>query len=131
MSAKLPERTGISYVRSEVTTDMIADGLSSTLLIGEKYIWSRTYEHFETENQGHRTAYAGFSSENQRVINEYHAPAPDSAAASIWNFGGPHSGAWLAAFCDGSVKSIRFATDVGVVKRLANRHDGQHVERPQ
>ena len=41
-----------------------------------------------------------------------------------------HAGIWQAAFCDGSVTQISYSMDIQVGKKLANRRDGQYVDRP-
>jgi hypothetical protein len=46
------------------------------------------------------------------------------------SFGSAHNDVWLAAFCDGSVVPISYTLELRVGKLLANRRDGQHVERP-
>src|SRR5262249_16834990 len=44
------------------------------------------------------------------------------------NFGSQHSGGCYFVMCDGSVQIISYTVDARVKYRLANRHDGQHVE---
>jgi hypothetical protein len=134
-------RTGVIYVRSEITMAMIPDGLSKTILIGEKQLHIDEYESGKlgNDNQG---AYAGFNHDNQRVINENHPPLPDSdpRTARLWAttdvspnftscFGSAHKGIWQAAFCDGSVTALAYTLDLQAAKLLANRGDGKHLER--
>jgi len=123
-------RTGVIYVRSQTTNGMIADGLSNTLLIGEKNINPQHYETGQSinDNQG---AYSGFNWDNQRVINSDNRPTPDTYGKILRStFGSAHKDIWQAAFCDGSVTALSFMIDLRVGTLLANRNDGQHVARP-
>jgi prepilin-type processing-associated H-X9-DG protein len=57
-------------------------------------------------------------------------PTPDSPDfAEAWFFGGPHSGGWQVAFCDGSVHFISFDIDIVSHSRLANRQDGEVIDK--
>jgi prepilin-type N-terminal cleavage/methylation domain-containing protein len=143
-------RTGLIFGGSEVTTSMIPDGLSKTLLIGEKNLHYNHYSRGVLDGDNH-TAYTGFNFDNQRVISENDLPIPDSDNRSEqlaysgsgteyfggnWqatfpqSFGSAHPGIWQAAFCDGSVVPISYTLDIRIAKLLANRRDGQHVDRP-
>ena len=48
--------------------------------------------------------------------------------SNTWNFGGPHSGGFQAALCDGSVRSIGYHIDEVTHRRLANRKDKQVLD---
>ena len=123
-------RTGVTFVRSEITPAQIPDGLSLTLLIGEEYLNPQYYDKGDplNENQG---AYNGFNYDNQRVINANNRPSSDTyGKPGISTFGSAHKDVWQAAFCDGSVSSITFTVDLNVAMKLANRRDGKYVARP-
>jgi prepilin-type N-terminal cleavage/methylation domain-containing protein len=136
-------RSGVIYVRSEIADAMIPDGLTKTLLIGEKQLHPNYYETGSAFNDN-QSAYAGFNWDNQRVINEQNPPVPDADDRTLqpenssdhrnWpygsSFGSAHKDVWLAAFCDGSVVPISYTLALRVGKLLANRRDGQYVERP-
>jgi len=146
------DKTGVIYCCSEVATGMIPDGLSKTLLIGEKNLHFDHYESGLLDGDNH-CPYTGFNFDNQRVINELNLPIPDSdkrgeqprpfSAGGSENsprnggnifpqsFGSAHNGLWQAAFCDGSVVPLTYTLDIRVAKQLANRMDGQYVERPR
>ena len=123
-------RTGVIFVRSEITPGMIPDGLSKTLLIGEKNINPQHYETGQSinDNQG---AYSGFNWDNQRVINNDNHPSQDTYGRVLRStFGSAHKDMWQAAFCDGSVTAMSYTIDLRVGILLANRRDSQHVDRP-
>jgi prepilin-type N-terminal cleavage/methylation domain-containing protein len=129
--------TGVIFGRSEITPAQIPDGLSKTLLIGEKTIDPKHYDSGQAlnDNQG---AYTGFNWDNHRVARPGREPGPDRwgqddsgfGSQRLYVFGSAHRDVWQAAFCDGSVTSISYTTSGTVAGLLANRRDGQHVARP-
>jgi prepilin-type N-terminal cleavage/methylation domain-containing protein len=129
-AAAMNGRNGVCYVRSEITAAQIPDGLSLTLLIGED---NMNPQHYDSgvplnDNQGE---YTGFNYDNQRVINEGNRPTRDTYGQNLLSsFGSAHKDVWQAAFCDGSVTALSYTIDIQVGKKLANRRDGQIVDRP-
>jgi len=118
--------TGVSFVRSELAAAAIADGLSQTLLVGEKNVEPQHYDTGQAlnDNQG---AYTGFNWDNQRVARGDQPPAPDtynSANRYYPSFGSAHPELWQAAYCDGHVAILSYDLGGVVAGQLANREDG-------
>jgi prepilin-type N-terminal cleavage/methylation domain-containing protein len=130
--------TGVIFGGSEITSGQIADGFSTTLLLGEKNVDPIHVDSGQNinDNQG---AYTGFNWDNCRVIKASAPPSPDTpntvgnSVNSSWasRFGSAHRGLWQVAYCDGAVSSISYTISIDVAQKLANRRDGLHVTRPQ
>jgi prepilin-type processing-associated H-X9-DG protein/prepilin-type N-terminal cleavage/methylation domain-containing protein len=128
---------GIVFQRSVVRLDDIQDGSSSTYLIGEKFYiidaigqagddrslfngadWDMiryTFDRNDNEAQPHRDIIDG-----SPVRNEYN-----------FAWGSPHPNGFNMSFCDGSVRSIPFSIDFKVHRNLANRRDGEVVDKTE
>jgi len=129
--------TGVIFVRSRVTPAQISDGLTNTLLLGEKTIDPQHYDSGQAwnDNQG---AFTGFNWDNQRVARPGLAPGPDTPGQDsaglnsprLSAFGSAHRDVWHAAFCDGAVTGISYTIGGVVAGQLANRRDGKHMPRP-
>ena len=118
--------TGVCYVKSETKPGAISDGLSQTLLLGEKNLDPSHYNSGDAlnDNQG---AYTGYNWDNQRIVSRQWRPTPDTVDSGrryYASFGSAHDGLWLAAYCDGHVASQSYDLDAAVASRLANRKDG-------
>jgi prepilin-type N-terminal cleavage/methylation domain-containing protein len=118
--------TGGCFVRSEIEASAITDGLSQTLLVGEKNIEPQHYDTGEAlnDNQG---AYTGFNWDNERVARATQPPAPDTIKSGnryYPSFGSAHAELWQAAFCDGHVEPLSYDMGGAVAGQLANREDG-------
>jgi prepilin-type N-terminal cleavage/methylation domain-containing protein len=115
-----------------VTLAMVTDGSSNTLLVGEKWIPSSTYNSDPLtqciDNEGwtqgwdnDTIAYYTNQSQNQ--------PQPDTADATVnqcgFIFGSAHTGGFVAAFCDGSVHFLSYAIDNTTWHNLCQMNDGQ------
>jgi prepilin-type N-terminal cleavage/methylation domain-containing protein len=128
----------IVSVRSRTTFGSISDGLSNTLLIGEKHV-RPTRLGFANEDrayfsgQSYVTAQrsAGCTSINSstrlcsggiRVL----APFPTFSGTN-WDtiFGSWHTGVCQFVLCDGSVRAISVNIDPTNLRRLADRNDGE------
>jgi prepilin-type N-terminal cleavage/methylation domain-containing protein/prepilin-type processing-associated H-X9-DG protein len=119
---------------SRTTFASITDGLSSTLLIGEKHVRP---DHLGESGDGDEAYYSGYSySSAQRSAGWYidsngarqNKPLmkPTDAASTI-RFGSWHPGVCNFVFCDGSVHSLPVHIDIDVLRLLAVRNDGQPV----
>jgi prepilin-type N-terminal cleavage/methylation domain-containing protein len=125
-AAAMSGLTGVVFVRSELGPEAIVDGLSNTLLVGEKNVEPSRYDDGQAlnDNQG---AYTGFNWDNQRVARADQPPAPDTIGSRdryYSSFGGAHPEVWLAAFCDGHVASLSYSLGGALAGQLANRDDG-------
>jgi prepilin-type N-terminal cleavage/methylation domain-containing protein/prepilin-type processing-associated H-X9-DG protein len=119
--------------RSRTSFEKITDGLSNTLLVGEKHVregelgWAA---------DGDDAYYSGYSySSAQRSAGWYidsngrqNRPLmPMTGAASTFRFGSWHAGICNFVFCDGSVHSLPNNIDIDILRRLAVRNDGEVV----
>jgi len=109
----------------------IVDGLSKTLLIGEKCM---NVGLIGKEQPDDDSGYVdGWDWDNMRW--GYIPPAPDWSAGELdprnWDppthsaFGSSHPGLFNAALCDGSVTAISYNVDLKVFKLASSRNDGQ------
>jgi prepilin-type N-terminal cleavage/methylation domain-containing protein len=120
---------GVIFAGSSLTPALIRDGAQNTYLFAEKYV-PRTAYATGTTGYG-RCAYVGDSSDNLR--GGHRQPESDGTP---WNanlegaFGGPHAAAFMAAMCDGSVKTIDLGIDPAVHFLLACRADRQTAQVP-
>lgn len=126
----------------QITTPHIKDGLSNTMLIGEKkmnFAFASTAPQpddnvgFVGGYQDDVARWAVMSSNGNTV------PAPDFSAPhynmggpglmpGIWQFGSSHTGALQAVFCDGAVHSISYSVDWTVFQAICSRNDGTAVD---
>ena len=120
---------GVIFAGSAVPPAAMRDGNSTTYLCAEKYVPRTAYA---TGTTGYSLcAYVGDSSETLRAG---HRP-PESDASTLsagmeGAFGGPHQGVFLAAMCDGSVRTSDLGIAPSVHFLLAGRADGQSVQVP-
>jgi prepilin-type N-terminal cleavage/methylation domain-containing protein/prepilin-type processing-associated H-X9-DG protein len=120
--------TGICYVRSEVSVAMIADGLSNTYMLGEKYLNPDCYLD-GTDGGDNETMYCGFNSDVCRITPLAYIPLQDTPSISSGvHFGSAHPGSLNMSFCDGAVQAINYSISPETHRRLGNRQDGLPVD---
>jgi len=122
----LNDFNGVSFVRSRIRLAEIADGLSNTYVVGEKYV-----------NQWDPT---GFGGDDQSMfigddadIRRWGSGPPLSDSRDLDNrraFGSRHAGVCGFVFADGSVHNIAFDIDQTTHELLSNRCDGKVVAVP-
>lgn len=135
---KMSHQTGISYQRSQVAMAQIQDGSSNTFLIGEKYI---DRDYYTTGNaagdlltmycagENDLLRWTGIdgtvrsSSRNNLPRQDYSDSSPASAGEQLQWFGSAHAGGFSMSLCDGSVRTVNYAIDAEVYRRLGNRKD--------
>jgi len=123
--------TGVIYTLSEVTAAAVKDGLSNTLMLGEKYLNPDRYEDGGSGGDN-ECMYVGGNSENIRAANSGTLPYQDRPGFElVYNFGSAHALAIGFALCDGSVRSIGYTIDPAVYQNLAHRKDGKAVTIPK
>jgi prepilin-type N-terminal cleavage/methylation domain-containing protein/prepilin-type processing-associated H-X9-DG protein len=117
--------------RSVTNFNTISDGLSNTLLIGEKHMrigglglasngddaYYSGY-HYQTAQRS-----AGWYIDSGGVRQNKPLMKPTDAASTI-RFGSWHIGSCNFVFCDGSVHPIPVNIDIETLRRLATRNDG-------
>ena len=107
--------------------DDITDGLNSTVLVAEKRMNKATFGYTYDDNEAYCTAGWNGDFELYRTANERPAPdffTPTSDTAPQKEFGSSHMGVFIAVFCDGSVRTIRYAVDPDIWKKACGRNDG-------
>ncbi len=135
--ARIDTLTGISFERSVVSASQVADGLSNTYLIGERYIPTDAYV---TGRQlgDNETWCTGFNNDNYRKTGRLAgdeiaecSPTPDWVTDVVdpdSRFGSAHPSGWNASFCDGSVRTMAYEIDWRAHRDIGNRADGGAVE---
>jgi prepilin-type N-terminal cleavage/methylation domain-containing protein len=125
--------TGVIYQCSIVRTRDITDGLSSTYLLGEKYVNSDFYPTGQ-DNGDDQSAYVGYDIDVCRWTHNVpptavFTPLPDTPGLLQYHsFGSAHAGSCLFVFCDGAVHPISYAIDAEIHRRLGHRGDGKPVD---
>ena len=114
--------SGISYVRVGVRLAEITDGLSSTFMIGEKYL-SRSAYQSGADWGDNESMFSGFNNDNHRSTHPAWPYMRDRVELSIGSFGSAHN-AGNFVLCDGSVHTVSYTIDQTVFRNLGNRHDG-------
>jgi hypothetical protein len=125
--------TGVSFQRSRIRTAQITDGLTTTILAGEKYV---SVEAYGGTAEGYDASmYNGASWDQYRwtmstpSFDGFIEDAGDEVNIGVGqvSFGGPHREGVFFVFCDGSVRLISHFMDKTTYRRLGNRHDGYPV----
>ncbi|MBX3439466.1 MAG: DUF1559 domain-containing protein [Planctomycetaceae bacterium] len=115
--------TGLAFVRSRVRDRDITDGLSNTILIGEKSVSLDLYDT-GTSLGDDQTMFVGDDADVRRWTAD--PPIPDWARVDDKSvFGAAHEQACHFLLCDGSVRSIGYEIDAQLYRNLGNRRDGQ------
>ncbi len=115
---------------SRTKFESITDGLSNTLLVGEKHVpLLKSGPGFGQEQYGDGSIYNG-DPENQnaqRVAGKGHPLAVSPKVNYNRQFGSYHPDICQFVLCDGSVLALRLSISELVLSRLSNRHDGQPI----
>jgi prepilin-type processing-associated H-X9-DG protein len=119
--------------QSEMTFGRITDGLSKTLLVGEKHI---PYGNLDAQG----SLYNGDNQNNCARVAGRHAPlagnptdrtncrtTSDCEHCVCDNFGSWHAGICQFVFCDGHVTPLAIDIDPTTLDRLATRADGESI----
>jgi prepilin-type processing-associated H-X9-DG protein len=128
--------------RSQTNFASISDGLSNTLLVGEKYIFptdlpgSGTDGSVYSSGNGQENSFRRFVGNNganppvlRYLVTGTADPGRD-ANGSLWAdkaFGSWHAGVCQFVFCDGSVKALPVTIDIRTLQLLGVRNDGQVI----
>jgi prepilin-type N-terminal cleavage/methylation domain-containing protein/prepilin-type processing-associated H-X9-DG protein len=121
----------------------ITDGLSNTLLVGEKYIvpadlngGAGTDGSVFSSGNGQENSFRRFVGNNganppllRPLVPTIQDPGPD-ARGHVWAdkaFGSWHTGVCQFVFCDGSVKPLPVSINITTLQLLGVRNDGQVI----
>lgn len=121
-AAKESAATGIFFPGSQLKAQAISDGLSKTLLIGEKHLKPEAYLNGSDDSDNE----AALIGDNIDIVR-WTAYLPSKDQAGLTNYGGfgsAHSAVFGAAFCDGSVQFLSYGIEATVFANLGNRKDG-------
>ena len=108
----------------------LTDGMSKTLLVGEKQMNVFNLGQMQlNDNEGYTV---GFNHDVMRFTSR--TPAQDFYRNSSYGgddrFGSSHPGGFNAAMADGSVQFLSYTVDQAVFSYLGHRSDGQAAETP-
>ncbi|MCA9237319.1 MAG: DUF1559 domain-containing protein [Planctomycetales bacterium] len=132
---------GITYCGNAVQVRQVADGLSNTLCLGERWTPPSTYaveQHWLADDW---SMYTGFQDDLVRSTyfdgtTPTHVPRADAADVSdLYEnsideigprelFGSAHLAGCLISKCDGSVEMVSFDVDAETFRQLGHRDDG-------
>jgi prepilin-type processing-associated H-X9-DG protein len=103
----------------------IPDGLSNTILLGEKLLTlgSLGQDQYD-DNEGY---VAGYDDDNMRWGIAQPMKDPATGSHNSIAFGSSHPSGFNAAFADGSVRVIHYSVSLDLLRRLCSRNDGQAV----
>jgi hypothetical protein len=101
----------------------ISDGLSNTLLVGEKHVQLKHFGEGPLDNSAYNGEY---------FLSHSRPAGPDYPLAQTRNetrpvFGSYHTAVVQFGFCDGSVRGLPRTIDPKVLGLLAVRDDGQPI----
>lgn len=122
------DRNGVVFRRSELRLSQVVDGTSQTYLVGEGYLRIDDYGtgRAANDNQG---LYVGYDRDTLRSTNFNYPPLRDRRGlVSDHSFGSAHAAGFQAAFCDGSVRLVRYRVSAEVHRRLGSRSDGEAAD---
>jgi prepilin-type N-terminal cleavage/methylation domain-containing protein len=119
-------RGGRSYA---CTVSKITDGLSKTLLVGEKTLDPNCMGYTtgcSDDNEGYS---AGWDHDTMR--NASNAPIPDNDRVGLgtgnYAFGSSHPSTFNGVMCDGAVRSFTYSIDLTLWRRIGHRGDGSVI----
>lgn len=125
LSDRIKLFNGVIGVCSQVTDSDIKDGMSNTILLGEK--GHNPDDYMTGVNSGdNESLYMGSNQDVERYSS--FKPTQDTPGVSSDKcFGSAHPAGFHVVLCDGSTKSLDFDIDAEVYRRLCNRIDGMPV----
>jgi len=117
--------TGISYLRYGSSAADVTDGLSHTLLYGEKYIDAACYQS-GLDWGDNEPLYGGFNNDNHRSTHPAWLLMQDRPGLmSIGSFGSAHPSGANFVLCDGSVRLVGYSIDTETYRKMGNRRDSR------
>jgi prepilin-type N-terminal cleavage/methylation domain-containing protein len=117
--------TGVIFCGSLIEVKDIRDGLSHTLLFGEKYL-NRSHYYDGLDSGDNENLYIGDNEDIERwaIAGPHRDHAnPGERYDSTLDFGSAHPTTFNCAMCDGSVQTKDFDIEIDVFKRQCARDD--------
>ena len=114
---------GLIHGRSMVSYKQITDGLSNTIVLGEKNLYFVDYELGTTGSGDNENMYAGYGRDTCRSANN--VPFPDTKKQPN-SFGSAHSTGAHIGFADGSARYVSYDVDRDVFSAFGSR-DGEEL----
>jgi hypothetical protein len=118
------EHAGVWQVPSRIKMSAVVDGLSNSLMIGEKAMNPTRYTTGTC--YGDRAPILGFP-EYYGAANSYvrfaaRGPAMDhnDSCLACHDFGSAHPSGWNAALCDGSIRPVSYSADLQMLRKVAS-----------
>lgn len=115
-----------------VRASSIKDGMSNTLLIGEKCLNAGLLGQRQTDDESGwvegydwETIRWGFVPPSRDFQDTNPASATSGYQALHQAFGSAHQAVFFAALCDGAVRSVDYGVELDTFQRLCSRSDGQ------
>jgi len=107
-----------------ITMSRISDGTSNTNMLGDKRLNTSSLGSFQgDDNEGYST---GWDHDSMRQTNNPPLPDPTSGDGGQ-RFGSSHTSGILAAFADGSVKTISFSVTQTTFAQLGTTNGGEVI----
>ncbi len=122
-----PARRTTTGSTTPVSSGMVKDGMSKTMLLGEKRLNPNNYQSGDWDDDRGWTD--GWDPDVVRSTGWQ--PAQDDPSKSGYEFGSAHYGGFNAAFGDGSVKLISYSIDPTLFNNLGDRQDGNVINESQ
>jgi hypothetical protein len=120
--------SGVIYQRSTLKEKEIVDGLSRTIIFGEKYLNPDNY-YTGTDMADSGPIFQGYDWDIIRLGNSYFPPARDRRGlGGYWNFGSAHANVFQVVLCDGSTHALSYDIDITTYARLTCRKDKQPID---
>jgi hypothetical protein len=101
----------------------ITDGLSNTLLVGEKHVPADSFDTYPWDC----SLYDGHNPICSTRAGGPAFPIAQSASDPGWKFGSAHPNVVQFVFGDGSVRALMKSIDPNTLGLLANRFDGRPI----
>lgn len=119
---------GISMSSTIVYPSDITDGLSNTFYAGEKYLVPSKY-YTGDDGADNNTMYQGNDWDTTRWCSTTWFPRQDTPGTDVCSsrFGSAHPSGVNMAFCDGTVRIMRYSIDPNIWQSLGSRKDAKII----
>jgi prepilin-type N-terminal cleavage/methylation domain-containing protein len=125
------DNNGVFFLNSSIRYREIRDGLSQTLFVGEMApaplaaaAWA-VGTRLSLRNTGNVPGISTIYPDLPGGINAGTPAEKEKGLLRVGSFSSPHTGGWQALLGDGSVRLFSHSTNTSLLRRLANRDDGE------